>query len=201
MKEGTTRNGPSGASKGKKPWYRRWWVLMIAIVIVAGIAGCVGESPAADSAAKDSAVSDTEESPAADVAAGRSEDGQTDLPDASQASAGSEAVTPSPETEKDSSQTPPDDAAEPSAGTASKESGSADGASGETSAAQTTAQPTPEPSPQPVEEPESSEVQVWIPNSGSKYHSSPSCSNMKNPRQVPISQAISMGYEPCKKCY
>ena len=42
---------------------------------------------------------------------------------------------------------------------------------------------------------------VWIPQSGSKYHSSPSCSNMKNPTQVTVEEAESRGYEPCKKCY
>ena len=42
---------------------------------------------------------------------------------------------------------------------------------------------------------------VWIPRTGSKYHSNSSCSNMKNPRQVTVDYAISLGYEPCKKCY
>ena len=42
---------------------------------------------------------------------------------------------------------------------------------------------------------------VWIPSSGSKYHSNPGCSNMKNPTQVTKDEAISRGYEPCKKCY
>ena len=42
---------------------------------------------------------------------------------------------------------------------------------------------------------------VWIPNSGSKYHSHSSCSNMKNPSQVTKSEAENRGYEPCKKCW
>lgn len=42
---------------------------------------------------------------------------------------------------------------------------------------------------------------VWIPQSGSKYHSSSSCSNMKNPSQVPLEQAIANGYTACKKCH
>ena len=42
---------------------------------------------------------------------------------------------------------------------------------------------------------------VWIPKSGSKYHSRSNCCNMKNPTQVSRSEAISRGYEPCKKCY
>ena len=42
---------------------------------------------------------------------------------------------------------------------------------------------------------------VWIPKSGSKYHSNPGCSNMKNPSQVTKQEAENQGYEPCKKCY
>lgn len=42
---------------------------------------------------------------------------------------------------------------------------------------------------------------VWIPRTGSKYHSNPSCSGMKDPSQVTLSQAQSAGYTPCKKCY
>lgn len=45
------------------------------------------------------------------------------------------------------------------------------------------------------------EQMVWIPQSGSKYHSNSSCSGMNSPTQVTISEAQSMGYEPCKKCY
>lgn len=45
------------------------------------------------------------------------------------------------------------------------------------------------------------ETTVWIPRSGSKYHRSPSCSNMKNPTEVPISEAQARGYKPCKSCY
>lgn len=48
---------------------------------------------------------------------------------------------------------------------------------------------------------EPQEQTVWIPQSGSKYHSNPSCSGMNNPREVTLSEAQSMGYGPCKKCY
>lgn len=44
------------------------------------------------------------------------------------------------------------------------------------------------------------EPTVWIPKSGSKYHRTPTCSNMKNPIEVTISEAITGGYEPCKRC-
>ena len=42
---------------------------------------------------------------------------------------------------------------------------------------------------------------VWIPASGSKYHSRSSCSNMKIPSQVTKSRAIELGYSPCSRCY
>ena len=42
---------------------------------------------------------------------------------------------------------------------------------------------------------------VWIPQSGSKYHSDPSCSNMRDPTQVTLEQAEAWDYGPCKKCY
>ncbi len=44
-------------------------------------------------------------------------------------------------------------------------------------------------------------VMVWIPNSGSKYHSNANCSGMKNPTLVSKENAISWGYGACKKCY
>lgn len=42
---------------------------------------------------------------------------------------------------------------------------------------------------------------VWIPvNGGSKYHTKSTCSNMKNPQKVAVSQAKAQGYTPCKRC-
>ena len=42
---------------------------------------------------------------------------------------------------------------------------------------------------------------VYMTVSGKKFHSDPKCSNMKNPREVSLTDARSVGYEPCKKCY
>lgn len=42
---------------------------------------------------------------------------------------------------------------------------------------------------------------VWIPNTGSKYHKTSTCSGMKNPSKVTVKEAKSYGYEPCSKCY
>lgn len=50
-------------------------------------------------------------------------------------------------------------------------------------------------------EPQQQEVMVWIPATGSKYHSRAGCSGMNNPRQVTLEYAQSHGYEPCKRCY
>ena len=47
----------------------------------------------------------------------------------------------------------------------------------------------------------SSSSYVWIPRTGSKYHSRSSCSNMKNPSNVKKSDAIARGYEPCSRYY
>ena len=47
------------------------------------------------------------------------------------------------------------------------------------------------------------EASVWLSATGSKYHSVPDCGNM-NPntaRQVSLSKAQSLGYEPCKNCH
>lgn len=42
---------------------------------------------------------------------------------------------------------------------------------------------------------------VWISRTGTKYHSNPDCSNMKNPGYVTLDEAIAQGRTPCKKCY
>lgn len=44
-------------------------------------------------------------------------------------------------------------------------------------------------------------LMVWMPNSGSKYHSYSGCSNMKNPSEVTEDEAISWGYSACSKCW
>ena len=44
---------------------------------------------------------------------------------------------------------------------------------------------------------------VWLSATGSKYHSRNNCGNMNpaNARQVTESDAVSQGYEKCKKCW
>lgn len=68
-----------------------------------------------------------------------------------------------------------------------------------------TPQPTDPPTPEPVVEPpkisQNIESIVWIPQSGKKYHSHSGCSGMKNPSQVTLSDAQSMGFTACSRCY
>lgn len=54
---------------------------------------------------------------------------------------------------------------------------------------------------QAAESQQPQEEMVWVPSSGSKYHSRSSCSGMKNPSEVTLSKAESMGYTPCKRCH
>jgi len=70
--------------------------------------------------------------------------------------------------------------------------------------------PVPTPSPTPVLTPtpapassatSSSEEMVWVSGSGKRYHNNPDCSGMKNPRQIPISEAIDRNLSACANCY
>jgi len=54
---------------------------------------------------------------------------------------------------------------------------------------------------QQTERQEKSDVMVWIPTTGTKYHSNPNCSNMRSPKHVSIESAKAQGYEACKNCY
>ena len=42
---------------------------------------------------------------------------------------------------------------------------------------------------------------VYVSRTGSKYHSNPNCSNMKNPSSMTMEEAQAKGLEACKKCY
>ena len=43
--------------------------------------------------------------------------------------------------------------------------------------------------------------EVWIPQSGKKYHSKPGCSGMNNPSKVSLTKAESLGFTACKRCH
>lgn len=72
-----------------------------------------------------------------------------------------------------------------------------------TNVEQTDTEASPENTQVIIPEPETSaDVYVWIPtNGGTKYHSNSNCSNMKNPKQVTLDNAIRSGFTACKKCY
>lgn len=42
---------------------------------------------------------------------------------------------------------------------------------------------------------------VWIPRTGTKYHSYAGCCGMDNPDEVTIIQAKAMGYTACSNCW
>lgn len=48
---------------------------------------------------------------------------------------------------------------------------------------------------------EETEEMVWISNTGSKYHSKPDCSRMKNPSLISREAAEQQNREACKNCY
>ena len=53
----------------------------------------------------------------------------------------------------------------------------------------------------PVVIKKSSDVTVWIPRTGSKFHKKASCGNMQYQTQTTKQEAERRGYEPCKNCY
>lgn len=68
-----------------------------------------------------------------------------------------------------------------------------------------TEEPTPEPTAEPTEAPApapAQETMVWMPtNGGERYHRKADCSGMKDPVQIPLSEAEAQGYGPCGRCY
>jgi hypothetical protein len=48
---------------------------------------------------------------------------------------------------------------------------------------------------------EGEDIFVYVTESGSKYHSNPSCSDMKAPKKLTLSEAEALEYTPCKRCH
>lgn len=48
--------------------------------------------------------------------------------------------------------------------------------------------------------PNAEEVFVWVSATGSRYHANAACSNMRDPREAPLSEAVSLGLTPCLRC-
>ena len=71
-----------------------------------------------------------------------------------------------------------------------------------------TQKPTVAPTQKPTEKPtvaptqSQNERMVWIPTKGgTKYHKDSSCSNMEDPIQVTVEEAIKNNFSACKRCY
>ena len=45
------------------------------------------------------------------------------------------------------------------------------------------------------------DMTVWLSRTGTKYHITEDCSNMKSPHPVTLLEAIEVGRTPCQKCY
>ena len=68
----------------------------------------------------------------------------------------------------------------------------------ETAPASETTTDTEQESDTPKDETEA--VWVYVTESGSKYHTKPNCSDMKEPKTISLAQAEALEYTPCKRC-
>lgn len=54
---------------------------------------------------------------------------------------------------------------------------------------------------EPTESESDSGTTVWISENGTKYHTSATCSGMKEPTSLSLSDAQQQGYTACKRCH
>ena len=54
---------------------------------------------------------------------------------------------------------------------------------------------------EPTESESDSDTTVWISENGTKYHTSATCSGMKEPTSLPLAEARQQGYTACKRCH
>lgn len=185
----------------KKPFYKKWWFWVIVAFFVIGSFGAGGNDAEerADPVIEATASSDvTNEEKHGDAPTGVSTEHLAEAKTETKSNSKNENTAPTStpkETEK-----PFEPIAETTAPTRIPE------------VTEQTYAPTTEPTPQTTllevtsqtttPASEQTETMVWIPtNGGSKYHIHSTCSNMENPEQVTISEAIAMGFTPCKRCY
>ena len=196
VKEQSSKKQGSGGKRGPGP---KVVGIVAAVVLIVGVGSCTAGGGDKDpvSSGPASSVSSSMDESSSDASAFTPVEDMTELPDASpqdgQAgaepaqSAPAEEAKPEPQENKPEAQ-PETPAADPAP--VQQETPAAD--------------PAPaEPAPVPETEPDSGdqETMVWIPKSGSKYHSDPGCSGMDDPTQVPLSQAQANGYTACKRCH
>lgn len=198
VKEQSSKKQGSGGKRGPGP---KVVGVLAAVALIAGVGSCTaggGDDKEPVFSGPISSASSSVDVSSSDVSASTPVEDMTEIPDASAPQDIQEEPSPAQsataeETKPETQETKPD---------AQPETPAADPAPVQ--------QETPSPDPAPVApapaqetEPDSGdqETMVWIPQSGSKYHSDPGCSNMENPTQVTISQAQANGYTACKRCY
>ncbi len=75
------------------------------------------------------------------------------------------------------------------------------GSTGGNSTSKPQSQPSSQPSQPATSVPTGNGVYIAGSGNGTKYHSSPYCSNMNNPIAISLDDAMAQGYTPCKKCH
>lgn len=182
-------NIANGGGNNKKPWYKKTWVIVLLSILGFGfIIGALGDDDNSNNnianlttlqAENASTVIDDNTTIADDVPV--STEADTTLPAVPDTTPAPE-TTPTPTTIPTPTTTPVP-----------------------TTTLTPTTTPTPVTTIQQTEAttiaPEPQQNLVWISKTGKKYHRNSSCSNMKNPSQVTLDKAQSLGLEPCKKCY
>lgn len=197
VKEQSSKKKSSGGKRGPGP---KAVGIVAAVVLIAGVGSCTAgdgdKEPVSSGPA--SSVSSSVDASSPYASASTPVEDVTEIPDSSatqdiQEEPSPAQSAPAEETKPETQETKPD---------AQPEAPAADPAPVQ--------QETPAPDPAPADpapaqetEPDSGdqETMVWIPQSGSKYHSDPGCSNMESPTQVTLSQAQANGYTACKRCY
>ena len=177
----------SGNNSGpKKPWYKRTGGKITIAVIVAIMAIYALGGGGDDSGEPASSVAVMQESTESTTIATEPSSSEAITTQAATTEATPEETTPSHISETNTQNTQEVTASIP-----------------ETVAPAQTEPATEAPTPEPVAIDSGDETgeMVWITTNGKKYHSNPDCSNMKNPRQVTLDEAISSGRDACSKCY
>ena len=190
----------------KNTHWTRGLLWLMAFSLAAGLMGCTLEEEGEE---KQPAVSVTEEEKSSSTEKSlEKEETKTDEQEEKEAPEDKEEEDPL--LEKDTTQTPPVPALADDTKTASaiKTENTSPAELQQSPDPAPTETPPQEPAPTPLHTPSAPAPQnqgntnlVWIPASGTKYHSNSGCSNMKNPTQVTQDEAVAMGYDACKRCH
>lgn len=182
---------------GKKPIYKRWWVWVLAVLVVFGGLAGGGDDEKSDTG---SAPQRVIESAAPEQAAAPSAEPEPNAvadakPDPEPAAESKPETQPQPGPAPAPEPSPvPDPVPEPAP------------------------EPEPEPQPEPAPEPRTYTFNisgtnstvtlapgtvVWLSATGTKFHKINNCGTMNpnNARQVTVEEAEQRGYEACKNCY